>query len=180
MRHTHRIFSVTLFVMGILFPLSAAAQRAIPDSAQRLVSVTGSIRLQYLATDAPAQEVTISIPLEDRTYVTKTWVRANGAVRFLLPPGSHMVTFRADKWLSRRIQIASDGRMARCQVVLLAGDADGDDEVDWNDMDILANAFQTHPGDSSWDARADFDCDGDVDDDDANILFANLYCFGDR
>lgn len=175
--------------IGFTAPLSALlmmlcapavlSQRTVPEGTSRLATATGIIKLEYLTPGAPAQQVTISIALPDRTYVTTAWVRADGVARFFMPLGKHTATFRAEKWLSRRTVITTNGRTASCSVFLLAGDANNDNYIDWNDMDILAGAYGSHTGEPGWDSRADFDCDGDVDDFDEDILNSNLYRHGD-
>ena len=53
------------------------------------------------------------------------------------------------------------------------GDADGDSEVNYADLLILAVAYNTGAGDDLYDSRADFDNDEDVDYNDLLALAAN-------
>lgn len=48
----------------------------------------------------------------------------------------------------------------------LAGDLDGDGDVDFDDIVQIAMAYGSNLGDSNWNANADIDCDDDVDFDD--------------
>ena len=58
-------------------------------------------------------------------------------------------------------------------VAEVPGDADGDGNVDYDDLLILAVAYNTETGDDLYDSRADFDSDEDVDYDDLLVLAVN-------
>lgn len=171
---------VTVLTLLIGAPPTALSQRkAVRDPYLRLVNVVGYVELEGLSRSAPKQSVTISIALPDRTYSYHTDVQGKNRCHFYMPEGVYIATIQGEKWLSRKVLIDSRKPNNACNVVLLGGDADGDNAVDWPDMDILAAAYQTHKNDSAYDERADFDCDGDVDDADADILFYNLFQRGE-
>lgn len=65
----------------------------------------------------------------------------------------------------------SDGTV---QGGLAIGDADGNGEVNSDDLSILGLALGSVPSDSNWDARADFDGDGEVTSADLSIIGLNL------
>jgi hypothetical protein len=50
------------------------------------------------------------------------------------------------------------------------GDANGDNVIDFDDLNVVLAAFNTSTGDPDFDATADFDADGDVDFADLNVL----------
>jgi hypothetical protein len=143
------------------------------------VMVTGCIELEKLARNAGRQSVTLTFldtadPLQFELRVTHA-----GQVHFRLRPGRYVAVARGAKWLAQRVEIAVVGSHTTFRLLLPGGDANGDNRVDWDDLDILADAFYTRPGMVHWDARADLDCDDDVDDDDADIMFFNLNRYGD-
>jgi hypothetical protein len=82
---------------------------------------------------------------------------------------------RGPKWLTKRILVE------KCpnKLTLIGGDCNGDNRIDWDDVDILALAFYSTPKDSNWDSRADLDCNEHIDDFDADILFRNWWKTGD-
>ena len=55
-------------------------------------------------------------------------------------------------------------------IVTVPGDTDGDGDVDYMDLYILAKAYGSKPGDSNWNPKADLDCDNKVDYMDLYIL----------
>ena len=63
---------------------------------------------------------------------------------------------------------------------LLEGDANNDNQVNITDFSILAAAFQTSAGQSSYDPRADFDNSGQVNITDFSLLAGNFGKFGDQ
>lgn len=64
-------------------------------------------------------------------------------------------------------------------IVLQGGDANGDQAVDLLDYFALSDAYNTVPGDSAWDAFADFNEDGSVDLLDYFLLSDNYNTEGD-
>jgi hypothetical protein len=58
-------------------------------------------------------------------------------------------------------------------VVRIQGDFDGDNQVTYKDLGILAKAYWSTPTDSNWDARADINCGGVVDYKDLFLLERN-------
>lgn len=64
-------------------------------------------------------------------------------------------------------------------VFLLAGDADGDNEVSIGDFALLSAAFGSSPGTPTWDPRCDFDCDDEITIGDYALLSSNFGEVGD-
>lgn len=52
----------------------------------------------------------------------------------------------------------------------VTGDVDGDMDIDLADAFLLVNAYNSQRGDTTWDARADFDFNGVIDANDATLL----------
>lgn len=89
------------------------------------------------------------------------------------------LAIKGTKWLQKVVRINAVENAYGLEVVLAGGDANDDNVVNIDDLGILANAFNTSPGDPSYDARADLSCDGQVDIDDLGILANNFNTQGD-
>jgi hypothetical protein len=66
--------------------------------------------------------------------------------------------------------IVMDANKTVNAIFVLGGDVDGDGDVDYDDLVVLAGAYGSSIGQPSYDERADFDRDGDVDYDDLVVL----------
>jgi hypothetical protein len=159
-------------------PTSLPADPPRPSDPPRYAMVTGTIELEGIEPAAPPQSVTITLIGTLQPMQFQVWVTPDSPVRLLLPPGRYTALVRGSKWLAQRISILAAGKSSSFSITLPGGDANGDNRVDWTDLDILANSYPSLPGDTNWDERADVDCDGDVDDEDADIMFDNLDRYG--
>ncbi len=61
-----------------------------------------------------------------------------------------------------------------CEAVVCPGDTNGDNIVDFQDLNTVVSAFNTTSQDSGYNASADFDGDGDVDFADLNIVLGSF------
>jgi hypothetical protein len=154
---------------------------ARPGSGQdsKFTSVRTQVLLQGISPSAPPQPITVYIYDEIGYLLRTAIVRSGDYITLRLPPGVYPITFRGEKWLGHRVIVNTSEKRREQAVLLLTGDANGDNQVDWDDMNILAETYQTHEQSRDWDSRADFDCDGDVDDTDADLLCNNLFFYGD-
>jgi hypothetical protein len=181
--NTRRFFALIL-LSGLLMPGSALfafaqsrSERGSKEYPQ--VRVTGRIELESLARQAGRQSITLTFLNTEEPLQYEMQVTHSSPIHFLLRPGRYQVIARGTKWLAQRVEIRVVGSSTKFQLLLPGGDANGDNRVDWDDLDLLADAFDSLPGMVNWDERADLDCDDDVDDDDADILFLNLFRYGD-
>jgi hypothetical protein len=178
--HTSAFFLLCVLTLLFSTTFSFGQARSSRGAASRSrVNVTGRIELEGLARNAGRQSITLTFlnieePLQYEMQVTHA-----GQVHFHLPSGRYLVLARGTKWLGKRTEIDAVRPHNTFQLYLPGGDANGDNRVDWDDLDILANAFDSKPGRINWDERADLDCDDDVDDEDAEIMFYNLNRYGD-
>jgi hypothetical protein len=169
-----------LFALTLLFGATTSVLADPPKKSgpAKYVLVTGTIELDGIEPTAPPQSVTITLLGLSEPMQYQVSVTPGSPVQFLMRPGDQLALVRGGKWLAQRVEIHALGRGASFSVTLPGGDANGDNRVDWTDVDILADAYISQPGDANWDDRADVDCDGDVDDYDADLIFDNLDRFG--
>jgi len=79
------------------------------------------------------------------------------------------------------VSTAGGANVLNLRITLRPGDADDNNFVDGDDLNILLSAFGGDVDDpnSPYDERADFNCDGFNDGDDLNILLTNFGAEGD-
>ena len=95
-----------------------------------------------------------------------------------VPAGTYDVAIKGAKNLRvvLRNVVVSGSPAALPNVLLPAGDANGDNSVDSSDFGVLIGAFNTDgslPG-NGYDPTADFDCDGLVDSSDFGLLIGEF------
>jgi hypothetical protein len=144
-----------------------------PDTAR----MTGRISLQ--GSEDLAQKVQLKFMLGDGSvaYTTETLLDAYG--RFLLPAvpaGFQKVAIKGDKWLQKVI-LHDD--LKPVEAMLPAGDANGDNSCDVQDLHLLIRGFDAMRGDEKYDNRADLNCNGLIDVDDLDLLIRNFDSMGD-
>ncbi len=94
-------------------------------------------------------------------------------------PGIYDIQVKGDHTLSYRLSDANVFASTLLQFgMLLEGDADGDDVIWYEDLDILLDAFATWPGDDAWNPAVDFNGDGAVGADDFSLLVTNFGSVG--
>ena len=97
-----------------------------------------------------------------------------------IPKGAYQLAVKGSKWLQQVVSVdTSGGAVSGVGVTLIPGDANGDNYVGLDDMGLLADAFDTKPGDALWNAQADFNCDGVVGLDDLGLLALYFDTAGD-
>jgi hypothetical protein len=176
----------TLFTTLTLLCCFAAPSRAQYDEHDRdsfrsdlnMIVVTTQVLFEGIVSGAPAQRLTLTIYDSQGFAIRTTEVKSGEWVRIRVPKDVYSISYRGEKWLGRRIAVSTTPARGNI-TVLPAGDANGDNIVDWADMDIMADAYLSDPSCPHWDSRADLDCDGDVDDVDADLMCYNLYMRGD-
>ena len=96
------------------------------------------------------------------------------------PAGSYSVHIKGAKWLAKNVLVnTTKGAVSNVSPTLLAGDVNGDNYVGLDDLGLLADAFDTAPGDALWNDAADLNCDGVVGLDDLGLLALNFDTAGD-
>jgi hypothetical protein len=90
--------------------------------------------------------------------------------------GKFELVAKASHWLgvTSGVLDPSVDDLTNIQLSLPNGDVDGDNAVTVLDYNFLSSAFDSKPGDASWDERADLDGDGAVTVLDYNVLSSNF------
>jgi len=99
-----------------------------------------------------------------------------------VPNGSYSVLAKATHWLrkaSSPVSITSTGCATVTSLSLLNGDVDGNNLINTDDYLALSNAFDTIPGDPTWNAEADLNGNSLVNTDDYLIFSNNFDLVGD-
>ena len=115
-------------------------------------------------------------------FVLSTQIDHTGNFRLkAVPPGDYNVAIKGSKWLQRVVMVTPFGSdVTNLKVTLLSGDINNDNVCGLDDLGLLADAFDTKPGDALWNPAADLNCDGVVGLDDLGILANNFDVEGDK
>ncbi len=149
-------------------------------------TVSGIAALEGLAPTAGTQKVRFQFrPTDGSAPFTLTApVGTDGTFSFPnIPVAAYTLAIAGDKWLQKVIPLdLTAGSPPAVNILLPAGDANGDNSVDSSDFTILIGAYSSLASDpaSGYDARADFNCDGAVDSSDFTLLIGNFNQVGDN
>lgn len=143
--------------------------------------VSGTVTLQECL--KPAQSVDFEFrPTDNTAKFTRTVIlNADGSFALKnLPAKAYKLAIKGQKWLRKVMDVdTSVGNVTTVAVTLTAGDTNNDNKVDLDDLGNLANAFDTKPGDTLYDANSDLNCDDLVNLDDLGLLALNFDTAGD-
>ena len=153
--------AVALWLVGL--PIGERDPRAL--AAQPYGTVAGHVRLQSRVSFGG-----VTIRVADRSVTTQ----ADGSFALLdVPPGRHAVTASMQGFLSglrAQVEVTAGGHAQLGQISLLAGDVNGDDEIDLIDLVLLGREFGKSPPS---DPRVDLTADGKVNIFDLVLLGGN-------
>lgn len=147
--------------------------------------VYGKVTLQDFAGDVTQKPVTIEIEDSGASIVQTETVNlaSDGTYSFStnLADGTYSVYAKASHWLRQKVgNVKIVGKTVEgVDFSLVNGDVDGDNVVTVFDYNALSDAFDTAPGDGSWNPEADLDGDDSVSVFDYNILSSNFDQSGD-
>ena len=97
-----------------------------------------------------------------------------------LPPGNYHLAVKGAKWLQKVVAVnTTSGDLTGLTVSLSTGDVNNDNQVNLDDLGLLADAFDTFPGDLLWNVQADLNCDQQVNLDDLGLLALHFDEAGD-
>jgi hypothetical protein len=143
--------------------------------------VSGRITLQNAINQA--QIVTLEFRPTDGSPAFQRTTRLNPDRTYTLadiPRDAYNVWIKSAKFLAKALPVdTTNGNVSNVNATLLGGDANNDNSVDVLDLDELIRAFDTVPGDPSWNDGADFNSDEFVDILDLDLLIRNFDLVGD-
>jgi len=149
------------------------------------VTVGGTVTLNdYSGTTAGRQAVVQIYEIGSSTPLEAITVPLDSAGAFSFPTirqGNYAMSVKASHWLRDRYEyviIGPEG-VSGLPFTLINGDCDGDNEIGIGDYAILSAAYNSVPGDTSWEPEADLNGDESVDIADYAILSANYGLAGD-
>lgn len=152
-------------------PTTTVSGLALPEG---LVAAAGkqTLSFQFRPTDG-STPFTLTAPVD-----------AGGAFSFPnIPVASYNLAIVGAKWLQKVVPLdLTADAPPMPNVTLSAGDANGDNTVDFTDFGILIGAFNSAaniPG-SGYDPTADFNGDGFVNSNDFGLLIGNYGSMGDK
>jgi hypothetical protein len=96
-------------------------------------------------------------------------------------PKNYNLAIKGSRWLQKVVMgvNASGGSVTGVNATLLPGDINNDNKVNLTDLGLLADAFNTDPTSTRWNADADLNCDGKVNITDLGLLADNFNKIGD-
>ena len=116
------------------------------------------------------------------TIVRNQFVPTTGVYSFTdIPVGKYTLAVKGRKWL--RHAVVADGstsNVSNLNLTLLAGDVDGNNIVDVDDLTDLLFAFNSVKGDGIYTEAPDLDGNNTVDVDDLTLLLFNFNVAGDN
>lgn len=147
-------------VVGQNFPLHINATVANQGSYTQTFNITAH------ANNTTIQTQTVTLSSGNFTTVTFTWNTTD------VPYGNYTISTTAST-VPGEIDTDDNISIDDTVFVTIPGDVDGDGDVDPHDFALLARAYGTKEGDSSYNPDCDLDGDGDVDPDDFAIFAGN-------
>jgi hypothetical protein len=97
-----------------------------------------------------------------------------------IPAAPYQLAIKGSKWLQKDVDVdASGGDVSGVTATLLTGDVNNDNKVDIIDLGVLADAFNSTPTGSQWNANADLNGDDKVNILDLGLLADNFGKQGD-
>lgn len=146
-------------------------------------TISGTLVLEDIVTTAPAQNITFTFrPANGSPFDRVVSVGPNGAFSLAgIPAGSYEVHIKGAKWLAANENAdVTNGNVNIGTVLLRTGDANNDNIVDVEDLNLFIQAFDADPTSPHWNGGwADFNCDDLVSVDDLNLLIRNFDAEGE-
>ncbi|MCS6774952.1 MAG: FG-GAP-like repeat-containing protein, partial [Chthonomonadaceae bacterium] len=158
--------------------MSNALAFRVTDDAASTGALSGTITLQSIAPTAAPVPVTFTLrPNGGGNAITRT-VPIGPDGRFTiasLPAGRYHLRIKGTRYLasSQTVEILP-GHTLQIRALLAAGDVDGDNRIDVQDLQRLIAAFDAAASEAHFDPDADLNGDGSVDIQDLDLLMRNF------
>lgn len=161
--------------------LNAPADLAFRPVTNTKVTLSGAIELQ-------GNETSSEVPV---TFEFRAMYGCPSLVRTIVPDkygnyaipdipfGRYEVAVKGSKWLRSTAILDMVQDIAGQHFTLYAGDADGNNHIDSNDLALFIEAFDSDPTSDNWNPLTDFNCDNYVDVFDLDLLIQNFDREGD-
>ena len=143
-------------------------------------SLSGRVTLEACA--MPAQPVTFILHHSSGSDLTKTvTLGANGEFSLYdLSAADYTVFVKGRKWLQTSTPASLlNSSIGDFSTLLLAGDINDDNAIDFGDLSILLQSYNALIGDDLYREQADINCDGGIDFGDLSIMLQHYNLFGD-
>jgi hypothetical protein len=114
-------------------------------------------------------------------FARTIWIGADGSFGLPeIPRAGYTVHITGSKWLAKNLTAdLSGGDLSGATALLRPGDINRDNMVTIQDLGLLADVFNTAPGDAKWNPNADLNCDNRVNITDLGLLADNFNRQGD-
>ena len=170
-------------IAGFAYDAATGAEHAVlltPDA-----EVAGTVALLDFVGDATKVPVVIELRLPGTTTVVQrqtVFLKAGGEFSFLSSlTGTYDVAAKASHWLRQRlpnVTLSSTGKSG-LSFSLVNGDVNGDNAINFLDLEQVSDAWHSTPSSSNWNPNADLNGTGTVDLADWLIVAKNWRKSGD-
>ncbi len=152
-------------------------------NASALSVLAGVVTLESVPTAHAPVNLSLKLHPTDNSGDLSYTITNGAYVRINLPRKTYNITFQGDRWLRRILKNVdlTAGNSVIANVFLKAGDANGNNVIDVDDLTLLLNSFNSVKGDGTYERTptADFNLDNKIDVDDLSVLLNNYNTQGD-
>lgn len=146
------------------------------------VHVAGNVVLQEWS--KPGETVTFQFrPLDGLPTLTRTrTLSTDGFFSFTdIPVGNYTLSVKGRKWLRQNVVFnGSTQNVSGLNFLLLAGDINGDNAIDFGDLSQLLQVYNSLVGDTLYQEVSDVNGDGGIDFGDLSTMLQNYNALGDE
>ncbi|MCD6506085.1 IPT/TIG domain-containing protein [Candidatus Poribacteria bacterium] len=144
-------------------------------------TISGKVQLQSRTNHSAQVTIEVrshggTVPLEKRVINTSS--DGSYTLNLTTPAGTYDIAAKADGFLRQTLQNVTIPSSS-LNFSLLAGDADGDNDVDLKDFNVLSASFGSVQGDPNYNSSCDFNGNDTVDLSDFAVLASNFLKAGD-
>lgn len=170
-------FTFTVDNSPMLFAPGNVWALIVPPKLSDISTVTGQAALSGRADHS---DVTVTVL---GTQITSQTDAAGNFTLTGVPAGAQTLVLIKDLFLIRKVLVIvpETGNLeVKDTVVLKPGDANNDNQINIQDLTLLASAYRTEEGDIAYNINADFNADGEVNIQDLTLLAGSYREVGDK